>query len=282
MMKTEKKDIYKMITDLFLEKLEQGVIPWEKPWKGGGAPKNMISKKNYNGINVLLLSMQPYETNLWLSYKQAQEKGGQVRKGEKGTPVVFWKMLEKENSKGAKETIPLLRYSTVFNVSQCDGIEYEKPEIDETIQPIEKCLDLVQAMPSKPEITHNEPAAYYRPDSDTVNMPAIGLFKGAAEYHSTLFHELVHSTGHEKRLGRHKTDKCSHMFGSNDYSKEELVAEIGASFLCGICGIENRTIDNSAAYIQSWIKRFKEKPKLLVEASAKAQKAVDYITGSTN
>lgn len=279
----QKKDVYQIVTDLFLEKLEQGIVPWHKPWNGGlsAMPTNMISKKPYHGINVLLLALQPYTSNLWLTYKQAKDKGGNVRKGEKGIPVVFWKFIEKENQEtGEQYSIPFLRYSTVFNVEQCDGIDYEKPVVNESIKPLEHCQQIVERMPLKPAIVHQEPSAYYSPSKDLVNMPNIGLFVGSEEYHSTLFHELVHSTGHEKRLGRHKTEKCSHQFGSNDYSKEELVAEIGASFLCGICEIENKTIDNSIAYIQSWIKRFKEKPRLLVEAAGKAQKAVDFIVGN--
>jgi len=277
-----KKDVYQIITDLFLEKLEQGVIPWEKPWKGGlsGIPKNMISKKAYNGINVMILAMQPYDSNLWLTYKQVKAKGGQVRKGEKGTPIVYWNWVKiKDKDTGEEKDIPFLRYYTVFNVAQCDGIEYDKPFLDPSIVPIDECQKVVENMPNKTVVEHKENVAYYRPDTDSVNMPEIGLFKNAESYHSTLFHELIHSTGHDSRLARHKKDKCTHRFGSQDYSKEELVAEIRASFLCGICQIENKVIDNSVAYIQSWIKKFMEKPKMLVEAAGKAQKAVDYITG---
>ena len=152
-----------------------------------------------------------------------------------------------------------------------------KQEDQIKFDPIEKCENIINNMPNKPEIKNESSQAYYVPASDHVNMPKPESFVKSEFYYSVLFHELSHSTGHKSRLDRHAKEKTSHTFGSKDYSKEELVAEMGAAFLCGHTGIEQETIDNSAAYIQSWVKKFKDKPKMVVSAAAKAQKSTNYI-----
>lgn len=279
--------IYEMVTDRIMTKLEAGVVPWHKPWAGGDMPVNLVSKKQYRGVNVWLLSCMGFSSPYFVSYKQAQELGGTVKKGEKGCPVVFWKWLEKKDPDAREgeistkdRKIPLLRYYTVFNTDQCEGIDHAKiPTSDlpvREIEPIEECELMVAGMPKRPEITHTEQRAYYRPSTDTVNMPAQETFEGDEEYYSTLFHELTHSTGHESRLNRRGSDTPRN-FGDREYSKEELVAEMGAAYLCGVAGIENKTIDNSAAYIASWMKALRDDKKMVVQAAGQAQKAADFI-----
>lgn len=289
-------DVYQLITDRIIERLEAGDVPWQKPWRGGEPPQNLVTRKAYRGINVFLLTAAGFTSPYWLTYRQAESLGGHVKKGAKGYPVVFWKFLDymgagTETTAGADQDgggagtrargIPFLRYYTVFNLEQCEGIRAPKAAAGadhRPFTPIEACERIVAGMPNAPRIQHGEPQAYYRPGLDVVNMPARELFKGEEEYYSTLFHELTHSTGHESRLDRPTlTDACA--FGSTNYSKEELVAEMGAAFLCGVAGIENRTVDNSAAYLRSWLRRLRDDRKLLVQAAAQAQKAADYITG---
>ena len=280
------KDTYQMITDRIIEKLEEGTIPWRKPWTGGseGAPMNLVTKKPYRGLNVFMLACQEYDSPYWLTYKQAKAKGGHVKKGERGTPVIFWKQIAgKEKDEDGNEktrSFPVLRHYTVFNVDQCENLDAPRPARDEearTFDPIENCAAVVDEMPKPPALDHREQRAYYRPSTDTVNMPKPETFVNSESYYATLFHELTHSTGHDTRTGRHAKNNCDHNFGSYSYSKEELVAEFGAAFMCGHCGIENRTIDNAASYIDGWSRKLRNKPKMLIHAAAQAQKAVDCI-----
>jgi len=257
-------------------------VPWHQPWSSEAA-KNLISKREYRGINVFLLGASRYANPYWLTFRQAKQLGGHVAKGERSTPVVFWKWLEheRENADGELETYstPLLRYYRVFNVEQCEGIAPEKvPALENArdFQPIEEAERVVQEMPQRPIIQHEAAQAFYRPSADIVNMPAAELFNCDAEYYSTLFHELTHATGHESRLKRLDTDKLA-AFGSRDYSQEELVAEMGSAFLCGHCGIAERIIDNSAAYIQGWLRSLRNDKRLVVFAAAQAHKAADFI-----
>jgi antirestriction protein ArdC len=276
--------VYRKITDEIIKKLEEGVVPWRKPWGDNGdglGPRNLVSKRAYRGINTLLLSCQGWSSPWWMTYKQAKDGGGNVRKGERGVPIVFWKWLEKESTDDAGETnvrrFPLLRYFTVFNGEQCDGVETPFCEPQNDFNPIERCERVQETMPNAPQIVHREPRAYYRPNDDLVNMPRPTLFESPEEYYSTLFHELTHSTGHSSRLDRSGIRAVS-AFGSHEYSKEELVAEMGAAFLCGRTRISPITIDGSASYIQHWVDALKEDHRMVVRAGAAAQKAVDYIT----
>ena len=273
--------IYAMITEKIIEQLEKGVVPWRMPWNGyiKGFPMNFTSKKEYRGVNIFLLKLAMRSTPYWVTFKQAKQLKGSIKKGEKGYPVIFWKFLETTDKEtGEKKNIPLLRYYTVFNLDQCEGIEL--PEIDQPetreFSPIEQAEKIISDMPNRPTINHNEARAYYRPSADLVNMPKKELFLSDAEYYSTMFHELSHSTGHTSRLNRENEAK-NHMFGSADYSKEELIAEMGAAFLCAESNIENETIENSAAYIAGWLCKLKNDTKLLIQAAGKAQKAADHI-----
>ena len=270
--------VYEIITEKIIDQLESGSVPWVKPWIGGEPPKNYISKKPYRGINPFLLACQGYASPFWLSFKQAQAAGGTVKKGEKGSMVVFWKMFEGSelDKSGKPKMIPMLRYYTVFNTDQCEGLTVDLPTTGEEFQPIDKAESIVDGMQNKPVIRHAEPRAYYRPSTDLVNMPRKELFESAEGYYSTLFHELGHSTGHKSRLER--KDFAEAAFGSETYSKEELIAEFTSAFLCGISGIE-KEIKNQAAYIQGWLKVLKSDCKMAVLAAAQAQKAADYITG---
>lgn len=279
---------YQIITDRIIEMLEAGQAPWRKPWQDAGAPKNFHSGKEYRGVNVFMLAMtgamMGYPSPYWVTFRQALERGGNVRKGEKGTPVVFWKILERDRD-GADESddepdgkrrIPMLRQYFVFNVAQCDGLAPVVQVTEKPFCPIEVCEHIVQTMPRPPTIEHRETRAFYAPGRDIVNMPRPELFTSGEEYYATLFHELVHATGHPTRLDR-DTIKEAAPFGSATYAKEELVAEMGATFLCSRAGIEQVTIENSAAYLRGWLAKLRKDPKLIVLAASAAQKACDYI-----
>ncbi|MEQ8786232.1 MAG: zincin-like metallopeptidase domain-containing protein [Pirellulaceae bacterium] len=275
--------VYQIVTDRIIEQLEKGTVPWRRPWGGRAAmPRNLVSGKAYRGVNVFLLGCNGYESPFWLTFKQAKALGGSVRKGEKGSPIIFWKQWERESADGDIDKIPVLRYYTGFHVSQCDGIPADKiPPIEQPAHdfaPIDRCERVVRGYGGRPTIRHEFARAFYRPNDDLVGMPRQTAFTSPEEYYSTLFHELTHSTGHAKRLNRKEIDTAV-SFGSQDYGREELVAEMGAAFLCGVCGIETATLDNSAAYVAGWLKAIKRDTKLVVLAAAAAQRAADLILG---
>jgi antirestriction protein ArdC len=276
-----KNEVYERITDRIVALLTQGTVPWHKPWKATtGLPRNLVSKKPYRGINAFLLLAMSYESPFWLTFRQAAALGGSVRKGEKACPVVFWKQL-KIADKETDETkrIPLLRYYHVFNVAQCDGLKVN-PAVAPACHAGTKPETIVANMPQPPVVKHGMTRASYSLHEDRVAMPDRERFASDAEYFSTLFHELVHSTGHEKRLNR-ATILESKGFGSDPYCREELVAEMGAAFLCGEAEIAERVVENSAAYIQNWLTQLKNDKTLIVQAAAQAQKAADFILGRT-
>jgi antirestriction protein ArdC len=271
-------DVYEMVTKLIIERLEAGVIPWRMPWKTfGGIPQNLVSKKTYRGFNFHYLRSFGFDQPYFLSFKQAQDLGGHVKKGAKSIEVIFWKMRDHVNTAGDAEKIPMLRYYRVFHVSDVEGLDISKipasENHDHDFTPVQLCENLLNNWQDKPVIETGSQDAFYRPSTDSVHMPDSRTFFEDSEYYSVLFHELTHSTGHSKRLKR----DLSGSFGSVSYSQEELIAELGASYLCALCGIENKTIENSAAYIQSWLKRLKSDNKFFVNASSKAQHAADYI-----
>ena len=272
--------INKRITDL----LEQGTIPWHKPWNASSNyPKNFVSKKEYRGINVWLTACQNYESPYWLTYKQASDLGGHIKRGMKSTPVIYFQLLDKKDAL-AKDSdtrntgkIPLLRYYSVFNYCQTEGII--APDSEETTtdhQPLPLPEQVFKNMPLRPELKFGGNRAYYSVTLDYVQLPHLNTFESPEEYHNTLFHECVHASGHSSRLARKSILEPSY-FGTHEYSKEELVAEMGAAFLSGYCGTEHKTLENSAAYIQGWLKALKNDKTLLIHAAAQAQKAADYI-----
>jgi antirestriction protein ArdC len=276
---------YQIINNRIMELLQQGTVPWRKTWHAAtNSPKNLISKKEYRGINVFILGCQDYSSPYWLTFKQCQDKGGHVRKGEKSTPVVFWKWIDRKDDTDDADTedtrsgkVPLLRYYNAFNLAQVEGIPAPPTaEIINAFVPIDMAEQIIADMPNKPEIRHGGNKACYSPVLDHVKLPQPEAFESPEEYYSTAFHELTHATGHASRVGRKGILEPS-FFGSHEYSKEELVAEMGAAFLCGYAGIEQKVLDNSAAYIAGWLKALKNDKTLLIHAAAQAQKASDYI-----
>ena len=270
--------VYDIINQRITDLLEQGTIPWHKPWNAGSNyPKNLISKKEYRGINIFILANSPYNSPYWMTFKQVQDKGGHVLKGEKSMPAIFWKWLDKKEDDSVTGKIPMLRYYNVFNLEQVEGISaQEHEESTHQHQTLALPEEVFKNMPLRPELKFGGNRAYYIPTLDYVQLPHLSTFDTPEEYYSTLFHELTHATGHQSRLARKSILEHSY-FGSHEYSKEELVAEMGAAFLSGYCGTENVTIENSAAYIQGWLKALKNDKTLLIHAAAQAQKAADFI-----
>lgn len=272
--------VYQIITERVLEKLSQGVVPWRRTWTGPEPLQNLVTRKPYRGINVFLLGMQGFGSPYWLTLKQANRLGGKIRKGESGSVVVLWKWVEKTDPETGEPApaVPLLRYYRVWNVEQTEGIEVPKAEVID-FEPIEAAERIVREMPERPPIVHQDPGkAWYDPWGDKVNLPRPETFEGPEEFYSCAYHELVHSSGHKSRLNRPGVVDVV-KFGGHAYSQEELVAEMGAAFLCAVAGIEQVTLENSAAYIDGWRKVIGEDPKLVVHAAAQAQKASDFILG---
>ncbi|WP_153558149.1 ArdC family protein [Roseimaritima sediminicola] len=285
----KRRDVYQEVTDKIIGYLEQGTAPWRNPIKrgtGDGWPKNLDSGNRYRGINVFLLGLtaweRGYSSDYWLTFKQAKEQGGQVRKREKGSLVVFFKMYATTDKEtGEPIEIPMLKHFTAFNVEQVDGIDApDAPKEDPDAAPFEPLAEaerIVAGYKLKPGIRHDGGRrAFYRPPTDSVHMPKQERFENRETYYSTLFHELTHSTGHSDRLNR-GLDTNLAPFGSPDYSREELVAEMGAAFLCAASGISPPTIKQSASYLQSWIEVLKGDKRLVVGAASAAQKAADLI-----
>jgi len=273
------RDVYAIITDKIIEQLEKGTVPWQKPWSGCGIPTNLISKRPYRGINVMLLSMQGYEHNLFLTSKQLKEIGGSIKPEERPHLVVYWNYIEKEaedEEEKEKKKKPMLRYYTVFNIAQCDNIPSDMiPSILRVAKPDATCKLIINGMPQKPRIQHKEQEAYYNPLRDYINMPKQNSFVSDDAYYAILFHELVHSTGHHSRLDRKDLIQMAE-FGSEPYSHEELVAEIGSCYLQSHGGIATQ-LEQSAAYIKGWLDVFRGDRRFIFSASTAAQKAVDFI-----
>ena len=278
-----KINVYDMVTDRIIAELEKGNIPWrwQRPWTGvrSGA-YNRITKKPYSIINQMLLK----HSGEYASFKQWTDLGGHIRKGEKSEIVVFWKIFEsKETNPDTGEIeikkIPLLRYYNVFQISQVEGVKPLEVPFKE-VEPIEEAEKIITMYVEREHIDFNECAsneAYYSPLQDKVVVPMKEQYNLVNEYYSTTFHELTHSTGHKNRLDRLETEAVA-SFGSEEYSKEELVAEIGSATLMNVAGIETpKTFKNSTAYIQGWLQVLKNDNKFIVSASSKAEKAVNYI-----
>lgn len=278
-----KANVYDMVTDRIIAELEKGQIPWQKPWTGvrDGA-YNRITKRPYSLLNQMLLQHR----GEYATFKQWQDLGGHVRKGAKSEIVVFWKIFEsKETNPDTGEIeikkIPLLRYYNVFHISQVDGVEPLAPEqLNDEVEPIEAGDKIINDYINREHLNFVEcksNKAYYSPSNDTVVVPLKEQYNLINEYYSTTFHELTHSTGHKNRLNRLQSGAVS-AFGSENYSKEECVAEIGSATLMSIAGIETpKTFRNSTAYIQNWLQVLRNDNKFIVSASSKAEKAVNYI-----
>ena len=272
-------DLYAAITDRLIAEMQSGIIPWRKPWTSANAAAiSHVTGKPYSMLNQILLRFKVGE---YLTFKQVHAEGGYVKKGEKAHMVVFWKWLESEDEDGNKKEVPLLKYYNVFHIDQCEGISprYDKP-VEHSTSPDERAEAVVNGYVARSGV-HLEccrsDRAFYRPATDTVVVPELSQYEHAADYYSTLFHELTHSTGHPSRLNRMTEE--SH-FGSESYSKEELIAELGSAFLLHHTGLDtNAVMTNSAAYLQGWLKALQDDKKLIVSAAGKADKAVKYILG---
>ena len=278
------RDIYEAITARFIEQLKRGTVPWQKPWFG---VQNIVSRKPYRGINSLLLGSAEFQSPFWLSFKQSLDLGGHVRKGEKSTPVIYYKILEKRDAAGKivlredgrPARIPFLRWANVFNLDQTEGIQ--APAItanQDMLPPHQRAAAIVENARLCP-IHHAGFAAFYSPTDDVIRIPAPSTFHSQEDYYHTVYHELTHASGHSSRLDREGVTQQSR-FGSEPYSKEELVAEFGAAFLSNEAGIlDSVRFENSAAYLGSWVQKLENDPKLIVSAASQAQRACDFIRG---
>jgi antirestriction protein ArdC len=277
-----KANVYQMVTDRIIEQMEQGVIPWERPWTGVRTGAfNRISKKPYSILNQMLLK----HTGEYATFKQWSDIGGHIKKGAKSEIIVFWKILEieEENEKGEKQkkSISYLKYINVFHISQVEGVEpLEKPFSE--VKPIESAEKVIFNYVSREKLNFQETAsnkAFYSPSQDCVVVPMKEQYPHINEYYSTTFHELTHSTGHKNRLDRLQSGAVA-AFGTETYSKEELVAEIGSATLMNTLGIETtKTFRNSTAYIQNWLQVLRNDNHFIVSAASKAEKAVNFILG---
>ena len=277
------QSVYQLVTETVIKQLESGVAPWRKPWRTE-LPCNLITGREYRGINPFLLAPQGYGSRYWLTLNQANKLGGHIRKGEHSSIVTFWKIGDEKIVTDAdgdeRKSRPfLLRFYRVFNIEQTEGIadKLGLGNASPRVPSIEQCEAIVSGMPNRPNIIQDG-RAWYRPSTDTVGIPSRTAFHSAEDYYSTLFHELTHSTGHSSRVGREEIQKLNE-FGSESYSKEELVAELGAALLCGVTGIGPKTIENSASYLKAWIDVLKSDTRMVVFAASQAQKAADYIQG---
>ena len=287
-------DLFQIITDRIVAELEQGVIPWQKPWNGSQGAISHTTGKRYSLLNQILLGCRSGE---FVTFKEAQREGGHIKKGEKAGMIVFWKFMETAkrddagnvvhgaHGKPVMESVPFLRYYNVFHIDQCEGIQprfAEDPTPGGHLSPdaaAEQIVsDYVQRSGVKLTIQHSD-RAFYSPSSDSVTVPELAQYTSVSEYYSTLFHELTHSTGHASRLNRLNKEAS---FGSESYSKEELIAELGAAFLVNHAGLEtSSSFRNSAGYIQSWLKQLKDDKRLIVSAAGKADKVVAMILNSS-
>ncbi len=276
-------NLYEMITEKVIASLEKGVIPWVKPWKGASLPMNFKTGYKYKGINLLLLALSGFSVPYFLTFNQVRELGGKVKKGAEATIIIFWSWREKVKTVDGKdetETYPVLQYYHVFNITQTEGIEYESRfDQIENFNPLSICDEVVLGFKDSPAIEHNEQRAYYYNEKDLINMPFKKSFRSEEDYYKTLFHEMIHSTGHKSRLNR---DIPAILNNRSEYSKEEVIAELGATFLCGHTYIESNVIEDSASYIEFWLKQLKQDKKFVFSVSSQAQKAVEYILGHSN
>lgn len=277
-----RQQIYEVVTNKIIAKLEKGTIPWKKEWAGSfTGPLNFRTSKPYRGINFWNLSTYDFKSPAWLTFNQIRQMGFKLEKGSKSASVLFWKLVEVQDEATRElKNIPYPRIYKVFNTDQVVGLEYN-PSIA-THQPHLASEEIIRSYKSSPKIKASiNGRCYYQPNIDEVRMVPLSQFHNPEAYYGTLFHELIHSTGHSKRLDR-GLDKDPHLFGDDSYRKEELIAEMGAAQLCAIAGISQETIDNSAAYINGWLNVLKNDQQLLIQASQKAQLAADYVLGKFN
>ena len=272
-------DIYQQVTDKILAQLESGVAPWVRPWTGtkGGLPYNAISGKAYRGINTMLLyAPVGSEGDAWMTYKQAQDVGAQVRKGEKGSMIVFfkpWAVKDKNDPDSVSRMVPVLRSFTVFHTSQIDNLPAKYLPVAPVPMTEPERIAAAEKMMAQAIVNHGGDRAYYRPATDSIQLPNAAQFRDMADYYGTALHELTHWTGAKNRCDR----EYGKRFGDTAYAREELVAEMGAAFLCAQAGIEGKL--QHAEYIGNWIKVLKNDKRAVVVAAGAAQKAADFVLG---
>ena len=290
------KDIYSEVTNAIIAELENGIIPWHKPWCGvrSGAISHATGKA-YSLLNQFMLKPGEY-----LTFNQVKKEGGKVKKGAKARMVVFWKVITKQktddngqpvtNAEGQPimEHLPFLRYFNVFHIDDCEGIEpkWKDKLPSPNAQPIETAEATLADYVKRSGVGFEnvkQDKAYYSPSSDRIVLPLVEQFPEIAEYYSTAFHEATHSTGHKSRLNRFTGDAAAAMFGSANYSKEELVAELGSACIMHDLGIETKgAFKNSAAYIQNWLQVLRNDKRMIVNAASKADKAARMILNITD
>jgi antirestriction protein ArdC len=291
---TKERNLYSEVTQRIIELIEQGTLPWQKPWNDYGLARNYATGHIYTGINYILMNNTGHTIPYFMTYKQVQERGGLVKAGSKAHMVVYFTlMFRDENEKTVEQNealirmdkgenmkvLKFIRYFNVFNIEDIENIEFDiKTPETKPKERIAKCEEIVANMPNPPHIkVIKANSAYYSVPDDTIHIPKIEQFISKEEYYLTLFHELVHSTGHKKRLARKEICEAIGK-GSQAYGREELVAEMGASFLCATAHINPSTfINNSAAYLSGWLEVLKVDSKFIFNAAAVAQKAVNYI-----
>lgn len=282
--------VIEKLAKIFIEKLESGEAPWQKPWHAtGAAGRNATTNKPYRGINWWMTSLAGYKNPFWVTFNQARSLGAWVRKGETSTIIVHYNFKEVEIDGEIYSEFRGLRYYNIFNLEQIEASDDSplKPlrEAEDEVkllsenQRIDRAEKLWERWEDKPKILRGA-KAFYRPFDDTITMPNFKVFKKPEGYYATLFHEAVHATGSQNRLGRNGIIKMSN-FGSKAYGLEELIAEIGAARICHDLQILPDVIDNSAAYLKSWIEAIKETPSIIYKSMTKAEKAYQYITGGT-
>ncbi len=279
---TTKKDVYETITELLIQKIEQGVCPWLSPYLSAvGFPKNYSTKNTYRGMNVFLLGMAGFSSPWFLTFVQAKALGGNVKRGEKGSLVVKYGTYEAEDESGEEHKRGFLKSYTVFNSSQIEGIEFPPEEVRPLVT--DTCGEakmIIAGMPNRPAIRHGSAMAFYRPADDLVSMPNMEDMRSPEAYYSTLHHELIHACGASHRLNRKSLVENKGMHSSRKvYAEEELVAEMGAAFLNATAGIFESEMENSAAYLSGWLKALKapDAKNWIIRAASQAQKSADYI-----
>lgn len=274
---------YEEITNQIIDQLQQGEIPWTRPWFGRLAITSYATGKPYSILNQMLLGNESGE---YITWHQIQEHGAHLKKGSRGKKIYLWKSIEKtETNKDGeiiKKTVPYLRSYIVFKVADCIGIEprWQSKALNTAISPIKQAEDIIHQYLSREKINliHKKNESYYSVKYDYINIPEITNFRTAEGYYSVLAHESVHSTGAEKRLNRFNSRDRDDLFGSQKYSREELVAEMGSAFLLNHLGIDSgSTIKQNAAYIQNWLETLKNDTNMVVVAATRAEKAVQYI-----
>ncbi len=291
-----------LIAQKFIALLEQGTAPWRKPWAGDQFPRSLATGKEYQGVNFMFLlavcMVEGYESPYFVGYQGAINRGGHVRKGESGWPirVIDSRPVKDEDGNvvvkdGREQYRTYHSWETVFNVAQCEGVDAPPPPVSNPdSSPLEAAEQIIAGMPQPPLYEENIlPRAYYRPATDTVHLPLRSTFESMEHFYAVRFHELTHSTGHSSRLNREAVSRLESQdgqqaaFGDADYSMEELVAELGAARLCAEAGIENVALEaNSAAYFAGWVAALKAEPKIILDAAAAAQKAVNFILGANH